>query len=129
MARDRDAARYLHTEVKRNAKRREIPHSLTLADVEQLVAKAGGRCQVTGIVFSNEIVNGTRPYGPSLDRIDSSEGYHPDNVRLVCIAINNAMRDWGDSVFFTLVNALLSKLLESLDVEEERPPGRPGEVG
>lgn len=92
-----DLGRSLHTEAKRNAKRREIPYSLTLQDVRSLVAQANGRCQLTGIAFTEEIVNGsrTKPYRPTIDRIDNSHGYHPDNVRLVCVAVNAAMREWG----------------------------------
>jgi hypothetical protein len=114
----------LHTEAKRRAKRRGIAHSLTLADVQALFLDSEGRCQLSGIVFRDEIVKGNvRPYRASIDRIDSSEGYHLDNVRLVCIAVNLAMSCWGDIVLYTLVCAMLTKHMEIINVEDERPSG------
>lgn len=130
MSRGRDPIRRLHSETKRNARRRGIGHSLTLEDVRLLFRLAKGRCQVTGVRFSQAKVSGpTPPFAPSLDRIDNDQGYHVDNVRLVCVAFNNAVREWGDIVIYEMVIALLSKLLESTDVSEEGPEGRPREMG
>ena len=126
----RDPIKTLHTEAKRNAKRRGISHSITLDNVVALAKQADGRCQLSGIEFSDEMITGSvRPYAASIDRIDSAVGYHPGNVRLVCIAVNNAMREWGEIVLYVLLSAILSKHMENLNVEEEGPQGRPGEVG
>lgn len=120
----KDPIKVIHGEVKRRAKRRGIGHSLKLSDVQAMFYDADGRCHLTGIPFSDEIVNGVvRPYRASIDRIDSSEGYHLDNVRLVCIAVNLAMSSWGDVVLYALVSAMLSKHMEKIDVENERSEG------
>jgi hypothetical protein len=130
MRRGREPIRHLHTETKRNAKRRGIEHSLTLTDVRLLFREANGRCQLTGTRFSWDLVRGsTPPFAPSLDRIDNDEGYHNGNVRLVCICVNSAMREWGDVVVYTFVAAMLSRLLENTDVSQEGPEGRPREMG
>lgn len=58
--------------------------------------RAAGACEVTGIPFSlDRGESGRRPYAPSLDRRDSSGGYTSENCRLVCVAVNVAMNEWG----------------------------------
>ena len=51
------------------------------------------------------------PIQPSLDRIDSSKPYDAQNIRLVCLAVNYCMRQWGESVFRTVAAATVSKYL------------------
>ncbi len=45
------------------------------------------------------------PWAPSVDRIDSSKGYVPGNVRLVCVAANLAMNEWGEDVLARVARA------------------------
>lgn len=47
------------------------------------------------------------PFAPSLDRIDSSKGYTLSNTRLVCVASNFCMNQWGDGVIHELVQAAM----------------------
>ena len=52
-----------------------------------------GRCELSGI----ELIPGSGGQcmrSPSIDRIDPSKGYTPDNCRFVCLALN-AMRGNG----------------------------------
>jgi hypothetical protein len=72
----------------------------------RIIARASGRCELTGIRF-NMSTHGARraPFAPSLDRIRSSEGYTARNVRLVCVAVNLAMNEWGESVFKAMAAA------------------------
>jgi hypothetical protein len=78
--------------------------SITANDVRDLLQRAGGRCEVTGIRFSWQKVPGAsrRPYVPSLDRIDAAEGYTPANTRIVICAANYAMSDWGEQVLLRM---------------------------
>lgn len=87
----------LFASCRKNAVKRNIPFTLTREDLNALVVRAGGRCQVSGVTFSDELPPGAtrRPYIASLDRIDPTGGYTPDNVRLVCALVNYAMMDWG----------------------------------
>lgn len=82
-----------------------------LEEIDDLVETAGGRCQVTGIPFSDAVVGEcrTRPWVPTVDRIDATKGYVKGNMRLVCWAANLALADWGDDVFWTLVEAAYRK--------------------
>lgn len=81
------------------AKLRNLKYTLTEADLERLIERAGGKCEVTRIPFNYQRTGqNRRPWAPSIDRIDSQRGYTPDNVRLVCFAVNIALSDMGDSV-------------------------------
>jgi hypothetical protein len=76
--------------------------------IEKLYQQQRGRCAVTGIRFSMErwekaLVK--HPFAPSIDRRDSELGYTDENVRLVCVATNFGMGQWGEGVFLSLAHA------------------------
>jgi hypothetical protein len=75
--------------------------------VRDAVADADGKCAITGIPFSGaeDAPGRRRPWVPTLDRIDPSKGYVAGNVRLICCAANIALNDWGDDVFWQMVEA------------------------
>lgn len=81
----------------KNAKRRGIEFTLAQKDMVWLVRRARGRCEVSQAVFDLDTVavRTRRPFYPSIDRIDSTLGYTPSNVRLVCVIANYAMNEWG----------------------------------
>lgn len=83
------------------ANKKGIEFSITRGFIEQLFRSNGGRCSLTGIEFDFNPPSGTRynPYSPSLDRIDNSKGYTPDNVRLVLTCVNIAFNQFGKEVF------------------------------
>ena len=59
-----------------------------------------GTCEVTVRAFDFGLHQGARfnPWGPSIDRIDSSKGYTQDNCRMVLWIYNMAKAEWVDSV-------------------------------
>jgi len=69
-----------------------------------------GHCCVSGIKFSLDPIKGSsrRPFLPSIDRIQNSKGYTPDNVRIVCNAVNMAKNDWDDDVLIKVAKAIVS---------------------
>jgi hypothetical protein len=93
----------------RNAKVRGIEFSLTKDDYKAILHRANGRCEITGIPFSlakHERGAARRPFAPSLDRIDCHKTYTPDNCRLVAVAVNAAMSDWGEDVLYRIAAGL-----------------------
>jgi hypothetical protein len=85
------------------ARKRSLPVDADLAALTfEIYAAQGARCALTGIQFDLCVVGtgqARRPFAPSLDRIDSSEGYTRDNTRLVCQAVNFALNAFGEDVF------------------------------
>lgn len=94
-----------YNKCKHGALARGIEFKITRKMIDDLYEMAGGRCQLTGIEFSNELIGKTksRPWAPSIDRIDSSKGYALDNIRLVCVAVNFALGAWGDEVLKRII--------------------------
>lgn len=95
---------------KRRAQRDNIPFSLNNPDfVSNLTNKLErGTCELSGLPFVSG-KNGQSPYSPSLDRITPSLGYIPKNVRVICLALNVAFRDWGEDVFLEIATAWMKR--------------------
>jgi hypothetical protein len=89
----------------KGAKKRSIPFELSKDEYRQIVARANGHCEVTGVVFELTISGSAdrRPFAPSLDRIDSSGHYTAGNCRLVCGIVNAALGAWGEDIFWRMV--------------------------
>lgn len=71
-----------------------IPMTLGIADLRAVASRCNGRCEVTGHPLED-----AGPFRPSLDRIDSSLGYVPGNVRIVCLITNTGMLHYGERAF------------------------------
>lgn len=71
------------------------------------------RCTLTGIPFQADRIDGKRvnPFAPSIDRIDTSRGYTPNNVRLVLTSVNLALSDFGLDHFDEICRARVMQLL------------------
>jgi hypothetical protein len=72
------------------AKKRSKDVSITNEDLKTQFQKQNGKCFYTGTVLTT-IVN--KPDTLSLDRVDSSKGYHKDNVVLCTSRINRMKRE------------------------------------
>jgi|SRR5215208_1021263 hypothetical protein len=82
--------------------------ALTFDDIERMFSDQKGCCAISGLSFAptrlpNAFVK--HPFAPSLDRIDCTGGYTPGNVRLVCIAVNFGLGQWGEEVFRSIAEA------------------------
>jgi hypothetical protein len=113
----------------RNARKRPNYH-LTREDEQRLIRESQGRCALTGLPFRGRCREFRRnPYGVSVDRVDSSRGYTPDNTRLVLVAVNLAMNEWGEDVFRQIAHAYLlaghNSGLESITLQNVVPPETP----
>ena len=104
-------ARAVLARLRERSKRRGHSCDITLADVEALLARANGQCELTGLPFCNERRPGWEkaPFSASVDRIDGRLPYSFDNCRIVCLAINIGMNEWGQGVFDQVVRAYVQK--------------------
>jgi hypothetical protein len=78
-------------------------------DVDWVLAQAEKqrhRCALTGIPFLAPVKSASSrsPFAPSLDRIEPSKGYTKDNLRIVVLAVNVMMLDWGCDLFERVVS-------------------------
>ncbi len=86
------------------------PYQLWPELLDEMFARQDGRCALTKLpmILRDDLSTRTRPWAPSIDRIDSAQGYAAGNVHLVCVAANVAKGEWPLSVFRTLVTAAAS---------------------
>lgn len=86
----------MHTRKRRD--NREF--NITIGDLLKQWISQDGVCPLTGWKMvlprsTNESVKKT-PNRASLDRIDSTKGYTPDNIRFVCLMAQYAKNCWSD---------------------------------
>ncbi len=91
----------------KRAKQKGLAFELDLPYVITLLEKQGYCCCLTGLQFQYQNISGyhRNPYAPSIDRIDSRQGYTKGNVRIVCVSVNIALNEWGLEVFDTIVRS------------------------
>lgn len=78
--------------------------TVTTDHIVRLLQESSGVCALTGIPFdlTDPGVGRRRPWAPSVDRIDNAKGYEPENLRLVCVAVNIALSDFGEGVLMEI---------------------------
>jgi hypothetical protein len=95
------------------AKTKNVDYSLTPDEEQDMIKRCAGTCELTGIPFSlaRSEQSYRAPYRMSLDRIDVERGYTFQNSRIVCVAVNWALSDWGVGVFEKIAFAYAAKKL------------------
>lgn len=94
-------ARTIHYSARHRAKKSGVEFTLTLVELAALFDRARGRCELTGIpfVFGTKTIQAEKPWIPSIDRRDPTKGYTFENCRIICLAMNIALLNWGEDVF------------------------------
>lgn len=103
----------MHLASKARSRRAKRPYGLSTEWIAQRIR--AGKCELTGVPF---VLERNSPYMPSIDRIDSSKCYTPDNCRVILLILNLAKRDWPEDVFQAAILAAADGLRGS--------PSRPG---
>jgi len=103
-----DWARNMYLGAETRSKKRGFAEFMTLYFFRELVQKANGKCQISGLDLVYE-KGGRNPFSPSIDRIDSSKGYVEGNVRIVCLIVNLGMSEWGSEPYLKVCNAIAAK--------------------
>lgn len=89
---------------------------MTRDELVTLIQRSCGICQVTGIPFLryDSSHKGRKPFIPSIDRIDSKKPYVLSNCRIVCLAANIAMNEWGQDVFDAMAEARVKMISQAM---------------
>ena len=106
-AENRSDADYRASSLLRAAKQRNENVTITKEWVKERIE--AGVCEVTGIPFDMSSAKPARAFTPSLDRIDPSHDYTPDNTQVVCWIYNRAKGVHSHDAVVTLAEALCKK--------------------
>lgn len=103
----------LLTGARARAKKSGIEISLTHEWVQARIAR--GVCEISGLPFylGPKPHNTRSPYSPSIDRIDASKGYTPENSRVILWSLNASFGDWGSEEFKVIAREWLKRDLNS----------------
>lgn len=89
-----------------NKRGRTLDNTITIHDVKDLWDKQCGLCALTGWELT-PIAN--LPNTVSLDRIDNSKGYTPDNIQLLATQVNTAKNKWQQEQFIAMCKAVADR--------------------
>lgn len=95
----------LYSDLKNNAKKRNIKVEITIDDIKQLYDKQTGLCALSMFKMTHNKQPNDSPthinnkFNISVDRIDSSKDYTIDNIQLVCAIVNIIKYDMGTNEF------------------------------
>jgi len=88
------------------ARNRSWECSLTVEEATAIFVRQRGRCALTG---ERMTFHSGDAFVASLDRIESTRGYHADNVRWVLHIINNMRQHWSDRDFVLMCHVVAAR--------------------
>ena len=92
--------------------------TLTVPFLVDLYHKQNGRCAITNLPMTRKFGGGRCMTNISIDRIDSSEGYTPDNVQLVLLVVNLMKLDMSEAEVTTMALFIVTKRFDVMISEE-----------
>jgi len=87
------------------AKEKNIPHTITKEWLKKQLEN--NICELTNLKFSYDQTILRNPFGPSIDRINITKGYTPNNCRLVLWAVNAGLGHFGEKDLYYICKAYL----------------------
>jgi hypothetical protein len=101
-------AEHMLNNARARARKRGIACTLTHEWIKEKLD--AGICEVTGVPFVFAVGNGkghkVNSFSPSLDRINQTGDYSPENVRVTCWIYNRARGAFPDADFDKMLDAL-----------------------
>lgn len=108
--RAKNRARYLVAECRRRCAKKGWPFDLD-QHVEAIQARIDrGTCELTGYPLDLKPRVGRSFASPSIDRIKPKDGYLYANIRVICLAANSMLGEWGEGPALAMVRAWLTKI-------------------
>lgn len=95
-----------YNQIERAAKRRNHAFCLTIANMWDQYQKQMGKCVFTGLDLTLTNSNNFNLQTASLDRIDSSKGYTPDNIQWIHKDANKMKMDLPEQDFFRMIKEI-----------------------
>lgn len=89
------------------AKRKGLEFDLNVDFIAALLAY--GQCAASGLRIDLTAGEGGKPFGPSIDRIDSTKGYTHDNVQVVCQMYNYGKNKHDETDFIAMCIAVAER--------------------
>lgn len=89
-----------------------LDFDLTYEAVSALMSAQKGLCALTEIEMNltRSRAGRSRPFAPSIDRIDNGRGYTMDNIRIVCAIANLARGDFSDAEFVAMCEGVVQRV-------------------
>jgi hypothetical protein len=105
---------------KGSKRRAELPMSITIDDLRRQWEKQRGICPYTGWRLILKRVNTKQtPMQASLDRIDSSCGYVPNNIQFISLMANYAKNAFNDDLMIYFCKAVARTHADSRPMSED----------
>ena len=116
----------LWTSIKRHARGRALPFEITMEEAWERFISQGKDCALSGLSLEMHHPRyqkkGRQKNTASLDRIDSSRGYTPDNIQWVHKMINQMKRDLSQEDFIMFCRAVATTNAPDLPAEGVNAP-------
>lgn len=92
----------LNTKHNINKRSKDLECTITENDIKKLYESTNGKCALTGISMTHIAYQNSdkvlkNKWNMSIDRVNSTKGYIPNNIQLVCSIINKMKGDLRDS--------------------------------
>lgn len=106
----------LYSDLRGNAKKRDINVNIDLDDIKNLYEKQNGLCELSGIEMTHITSERTEDqkthnynfYNASVDRMDPLKQYDIDNIQLVCAIVNRMKYTYNVVDYKQMCNTVMS---------------------
>jgi hypothetical protein len=86
----------------------KLKHTIDKDFILQLLRQSGCKCLYCGQSF---VFESRHPMNFSIDRIDSSKGYTPENVQVIASWVNKAKSDLDEKQFFEYIKNVYNQII------------------